>query len=453
MGDVAGVAGVGDLRDRVDDVADEAEGLELEEGVDEGGVRVGDEGHIAFLDPLEAADGGAVEGRALGEALFVRLRAGVGSVVSTPSSLAILSLSPGDLASLVPASRLGQASYPGSYSRSSSVVTMRRRLITVRFAEGMVRVLRSVQGPARGASGPTAIGTTRKATMARDPELHGETPPAASGGRTAVRSERAELSEQLTAVLDPVMAGLGLAFLALLLIDVAGLDLGDRRPWLDSVLQVIWVIFLIEFGVRFAIAPEKGRFLRQNWFGAVSLALPFLRPLRALRAVRALRSLSLVRLLGGVNRGIRVLRRVTGGRQAAYLGTLTVFIVLAGAAGAVSFDRGLEGAPIQTFGDALWWATAMVTTINNELYAVSTEARVIAILMRLYAVSVFGLVTASIASYFIGRHNERTANRTEGEDVTGLHAEIIALRRDVAAFRRELAARRDGEIDRRPSDL
>ncbi len=251
----------------------------------------------------------------------------------------------------------------------------------------------------------------------------------------AVRGERSELLEHLQDILEPTMAALGLVFLGLLLVDYASVDLGGGgRAWLDRALQVIWALFLIDFVIRFAVAPGKWVFLRRNWLAALSLALPFLRPLRVLRAARALRSLSLVRFLGGINRGMRVLRQVTRGRQFAYVGVLTVLVVVASAVGVLFFDREVEDAPIRSFGDAIWWSAAMVTTINNEKYVVSPEARTIAVLERVYAVSVFGFITASIASYLVG--NQPGTGR-DADDRAALLAEVAALRRDLAAARRD----------------
>ncbi|MDQ3540505.1 MAG: ion transporter [Chloroflexota bacterium] len=279
--------------------------------------------------------------------------------------------------------------------------------------------------------------------------------------RIAIRGERFELLENVQSILEPAMAALGLCFLVVLLLDYTATGLSARhQAWIDTALQVIWAIFLLDFAFRFLIAPAKGLFLRQNWFAALSLALPFLRPFRVFRAIRVLRSLSLVRLLGGINRGIRVLRKVTRGRQFAYIAGMTVLVTLAGAVGARSFDQGIENAPIQTFGDALWWSAAMVTTINNEKYVVSTEARVIAILLRVFAVSVFGFITASIASYLIGNMDSgaETAEREAEEDITP-RAEIEALRRELALVREALAASgntadrqigRDGRIQDEP---
>lgn len=268
--------------------------------------------------------------------------------------------------------------------------------------------------------------------------------------RVAVRDQRFELLEQVQAILEPAMAALGLLFLALLVLDYTSTGLSaTNQARLDTALQAIWVVFVLDFAIRLVIAPAKGVFLRQNWFAALSLALPFLRPFRVFRAARALRSLSLVRFLGGINRGIRVLRTVTRGRQFAYVGALTILVILGGATGALYFDQGIENAPIQSFGDALWWSAAMVTTINNEKYVVSGEARVIAILIRVFAVSVFGFITASIASYLIGGSGK--AERSVEEDAS-LRAEITALHRELALVRTMLAATNDAATSQIPGE-
>lgn len=264
-------------------------------------------------------------------------------------------------------------------------------------------------------------------------------------GRKAAEAERWELLGHIQAALEPVMVVLGLVFLTILLIDFSGTDLTDaQHAWLDRASWAIYGVFVFDFALRFVVAPSKRRYLRTNWLTALSLALPVLRPLqalrglRALRAARASRSLSLVRLVGGINRGIRVLRRVARGQTFAYLVALSTLVVLAGAAGVRYFDRDVEGAHVQSFGDALWWAATLVTTMNVGLEAVSLEARVVGFLLRLYALSVFGYVTAAIATYFIGRD----AEAREPVAVTGAaepSAEIIGLRREVNALRQELA--------------
>ena len=278
-------------------------------------------------------------------------------------------------------------------------------------------------------------------------------PPDRDAKGATIRAERDDLLDNLQAFLDPLMTGLGFVFLVLLFLDFSGLasDAGQRQ-WLNRAVTVIWGAFIVDFAIRFLVAPSKLRYLRKNWFNALTLVLPFLRPLRVLHAVRAVHSLSLVRLLGGINRGMRGLRRVTHGRQFAYVAGLTTLVTLAAAVGALYFDRGVAEAPIQTFGAALWWAVGIVTTIGNEEYPVSTEARLIGALLSIYAISVVGYVTATIASYLIGRDaaQQGSASSTASSvsptssDFAALQAELTGLRADLARLRQELAAREAG---------
>ncbi len=293
--------------------------------------------------------------------------------------------------------------------------------------------------------GPLIVGWLDEVTVSLMVESPSTIPPRdAKAGRKAAEAERWELLGYIQAALEPAMVVLGLVFLLILLIDYSGADLTEaQRIWFDRASWAIYATFVIDFALRFVVAPSKPRYLRANWLTALSLVLPALRPLRALRALRALRgaraarSLSLVRLVGGTNRGIRVLRRVTRGQTFAYLVALSILVVLASATGVRYFDRGAEDAHVRSFGDALWWAATLVTTMGVGLETVSPEARVIGFLLRLYALSVFGYVTAAIATYFIGRDAEdREAAATGAAE---LSAEVIGLRREVSALRQELA--------------
>ena len=67
LGDVSRVAGVCLAGERVSDVADQAEGLDLVHRVQGGGGGVRDQEHVALVDGLEASDAGAVESGAVVE--------------------------------------------------------------------------------------------------------------------------------------------------------------------------------------------------------------------------------------------------------------------------------------------------------------------------------------------------------------------------------------------------
>lgn len=255
------------------------------------------------------------------------------------------------------------------------------------------------------------------------------------------RAARSEFLGHIETLLEPLLAALGLIFLLLILVDLSDfLTTPDEQLWLDRAINAIWAIFIIDFVARLIIAPDKRRYLRTNWLMLVLLLLPFLRPLRALGAVGVVRTLSLVFLLTGLNRGMRVVESVARGRQLAYVAALSVLVMLTGAIGVLYFERGMPDSPIRTLGDALWWSAALLTTINNEKYVVSAEARTIAVLQGLFAISIFGFVTAAIASHFIDRLAEERAAGEEADDAqtASMHVELGALRRENEALREEM---------------
>lgn len=215
-------------------------------------------------------------------------------------------------------------------------------------------------------------------------------------------SRRWRILLKLDRWLEPLMVLLGLAWLTLVVVEfVSGLT-----PWMQALSDLIWAAFIVEFLVRFSVAPRKGPFLARNWLTLISLALPALRVLRfarALRLLRATRGLRLVRLLTSMNRGLRSLGRAMQRRGAGYVGALTVVIAFAGAAGMLLFEGRAPQGAFASYGEALWWTAMLLTTLGSDYWPHTTEGRILSLLLSIYAVGVFGYLAASLASFFIGR--------------------------------------------------
>jgi voltage-gated potassium channel len=236
----------------------------------------------------------------------------------------------------------------------------------------------------------------------RDPD---DLAPGAGSGVTAdLDAERERLLAQVEAVADPLMFALGLVFLLLLLVQVGALPVtADEQRFLDRADNVIYAAFVADFGLRLLIVPDRAAWIRKNWLLAVSLLLPALRPLRLVRIAPALATIHTAALVGGANKALAALRKMLRGRAFLYLVVVTVLVVVVGAGAVLQLDRGHHDTPFTSFGEALWWAATLVTTVNTGDDPVSGWGRVVAVMMRVYAVGVFGYLTASIASYFIAQ--------------------------------------------------
>lgn len=217
------------------------------------------------------------------------------------------------------------------------------------------------------------------------------------------------------------MVILGAVWLALLLVELVG----HATSATDLAGTVIWLIFVIEYTFRFAIAPRKGLFLRRNWVTALSLALPALRVLRIarivrlLRAGRAVRAVRVARILTSFNRGMRALGSTMQSRGFPYAAALTMVVLLLGGAGMYTFERDVGNAEgFRSFGAALWWTAMLLTTMGSEYWPRTPEGRFVCLLLSIYAFAVFGYITATLASFFIGSDSEgerRRADRLEVE--------------------------------------
>ena len=239
----------------------------------------------------------------------------------------------------------------------------------------------------------------------------------------------------LEAWAETPMTVLGFVWLALL---VAELTRG-LPPFLAAAGTAIWAVFVLDFALRFTLAPAKWTFLRRNWLTAVSLVVPALRFARALRAFRGLRLLGRVRLVkvvGGVNRGMGALARSVGRRHFGYVVALTALVTLVGAAGMYAFERDQPGGGFGDFWSALWWTAMIMTTLGSEHWPRTGEGRALSFLLALYSFSVFGYVTATLATYFVGREAESAEGELPGAaSVAGLREEIALLRDEIHALR------------------
>ena len=244
--------------------------------------------------------------------------------------------------------------------------------------------------------------------------------------------ERWETLDQLEEWLDGPMVILSALWLVVAVLELAG----SSSTLLVFLGTAIWVVFILEFALRFSLAPQKGRFLKGNWLTLVALAVPALRLFRALaflRAVRVLRGVRLVRVVGTLNRSMNALRRTLRRRGFGYVALLTAAVLLVGAAGMLSFEPA-EEIPngFTSYGDALWWTGMLIASLGTDFWPITMEGRLLSALLAVYGLAVFGYITATFASFFIGRDAEEPDGELAGS------AELVALRNEIRQLRRAL---------------
>ena len=208
---------------------------------------------------------------------------------------------------------------------------------------------------------------------------------------------------------------------------------GILSPALEFLGTIIWIIFILDFALKFMLAPDKIDYLKANWLTALSLIVPALRVFRifrvfrVLRAARAVRGLRLVRFVTSLNRGMKSLGASFGRRGFGYVVALSVIVCFAGAAGMLAFENEVEGG-IHSYGEALWWTAMLLTSIGSDYFPKTAEGRILCFIIALYGFAVFGYVTATLATFFVGRDAENKDSEIVGaEDIRELRGEIALL--------------------------
>ncbi len=266
-----------------------------------------------------------------------------------------------------------------------------------------------------------------------------ERPPPPPADEKPPAEERWQVLETLEDWLEGPVRWLGLVWLLLLIVEyIYGLN-----DFLSAIVYLIWGIFLLDFSLRLYLAPDKSTFVRHNWLTVISLALPGLRvfsALRALRLVRILRgvrSLQLVRIIGSLNRGMRTLKTAMGRRKFGYVVALTFIVTGVGSAGMWALEnQAVAENGFKSFKDALWWTAMIMTTMGSEYWPQTTEGRMLGFLLSLYSFSMFGYVTATLATVFIGQEAQSPDSEMAGaEELTALSQQIAALREEIRQLR------------------
>ena len=98
------------------------------------------------------------------------------------------------------------------------------------------------------------------------------------------------------------------------------------------------------------------------------------------------------------------------------MAALTLIVTLLGAAGLYAFERETS-AGYGTYSEALWRTAMVITTMGSAAEPQTPEGRTLFFLLALYSFTFFGYITATLASFFVGR-----------EDAAGTRASVFSGR-------------------------
>ncbi|MBX7246870.1 MAG: ion transporter [Candidatus Sumerlaeaceae bacterium] len=222
------------------------------------------------------------------------------------------------------------------------------------------------------------------------------------------------------------MLVLSLLALALLLVDVVAKPEPSVRVILNYADNIVCALFFGDFLIQFARARNKWRyFATWGWLDLAS-CIPTVDYLRAARTTRILRIFRILRAV----KAARIISHFALERraQSAFLAAtlLSLILVTVAAIGALHFE--VDEGNIKTPEDAFWWAVVTITTVGyGDRFPVTSEGRVLGIILMISGVGLFGTLSGFIASWFLAPEREKS------------DAELATMRQDLAEIKTLLA--------------
>lgn len=118
-------------------------------------------------------------------------------------------------------------------------------------------------------------------------------------------------------------------------------------------------------------------------------------------------------------RAIEAVRNVTRRHKLGHVSLIVLVTLLGSAVLVFEFEKPVSDASITSLPTALWWAISTMTTVGyGDVYPRSPGGKGIAVLPMLIGVGVFGLLPATLASYFVeqdAKDDERAAAAERAE--------------------------------------
>lgn len=171
--------------------------------------------------------------------------------------------------------------------------------------------------------------------------------------------------------------------------------------------HIICVIFFVDFVVRFFKAKNKLKFMKWGWIDLVS-SIPVVNYFRAGRLLRLIRLLRVVRAFRSSKQLVNHVFKNKAKGTFTSVSVFAILLIIFSAIAILQVENTKEG-NIKSAEDAIWWAYVTITTVGyGDKFPVTTEGRLIAVVLMTAGVGLFGTFTAYASSWFVEERDTKS---------------------------------------------
>lgn len=224
----------------------------------------------------------------------------------------------------------------------------------------------------------------------------------------------------------------------------------DDANWLTN---LVWLVFFLELVVNLYFVNNRLLYLKENWLNIAIVVVAFPWWEWGSDWAMIIRSLRLVLFIRFFTGFFTDFVQIMGRNRFGQILVVFAFIII-GAGGLFAF---LED---RTFYEGIWYALVTITTVGyGDVVPASDEGRIFGMVLILFGVVFFSLVTANISAFLIGseqrqlerdilNYMKQTDHRLEAQQeknqkhvehiVKHMSDEIAGLKKEIKALKNDL---------------
>lgn len=204
--------------------------------------------------------------------------------------------------------------------------------------------------------------------------------------------------------------------LALVAVYISLCDISSGcTPFQIKIDNIISVIFIIDYVIRFITSKKKNDFVKNNILDLIAI-IPFtslfkiFRIFKVLKVLRILKFLRLARLSAYFARFFKRAKFFFNVNGLKYMVFASLSCIIAGGI-AIHFVEGMS------FFDGLWWSFVTATTVGyGDISPATPAGRVIAAVLMIVGIGLIGSLTSTLTALFFQNH-EATSKRSAQDEI------------------------------------
>ena len=183
----------------------------------------------------------------------------------------------------------------------------------------------------------------------------------------------------------------------------------------------VCIVLFIDFMYRIRNEDNKKHYIKTHWYDIIAMipidfiSITFLFPLRLFRFVRFIRVLRVARVFSMAAKSIRLFFEFLEETHLHLSLGILIFTIFSGTIIFYLIEGGIN-TKVHSLYDAFWYVMPTVATVGSvDISPVTAAGRLLSIFLILMGLLLFGMLTASIASWYVQLKEKKTHKETHEE--------------------------------------